>query len=391
MKKILILGGARSQLNLIRKAKGMGLFTIVVGTPGNYPGYKLADKYYPIDIYDKEGVLNICYRECINGIALACSDFGITTLGYVCDNLHLNGVSEESALLASNKFRMKEAFINNGVRTAKYVIVRNESDAKECSSKLSFPIIVKAVDLQGSRGIFIAHNKYEVVEYSSKAIEESRESYCIAEEYLSGEECGAQAFIHNGAILFIVIHGDIVYNAGTNKIPIGHYVPKYDKSSSIYNDIISQCTKAIHALGIDNCAVNIDLIISDNLPYVIEIAARAGANYLPELISAYFGIDYYKMILMNALNCDIESYFASNKKISDYTILSRMLYSDSSGTIDKISAPNDVELFVGIGDRVNRFESSKDCIGQTLCKGSSLEDCEIKMQHIISNIDLSLI
>ena len=46
MKKIMILGAGIYQVPLIKTAKRMGLYTIVVSIPGNYPGFALADKVY---------------------------------------------------------------------------------------------------------------------------------------------------------------------------------------------------------------------------------------------------------------------------------------------------------------------------------------------------------
>ena len=37
-KKIMILGGGQAQIGLIKKAKELGLYTIVVGIEGDYPG-----------------------------------------------------------------------------------------------------------------------------------------------------------------------------------------------------------------------------------------------------------------------------------------------------------------------------------------------------------------
>ena len=46
MKKIMILGAGIYQVPLIKTAKKLGLYTIVVSIPGNYPGFELADKVY---------------------------------------------------------------------------------------------------------------------------------------------------------------------------------------------------------------------------------------------------------------------------------------------------------------------------------------------------------
>lgn len=46
MKKILILGAGIYQVPLIKAAKRLGIYSIVVSIPGNYPGFALADKVY---------------------------------------------------------------------------------------------------------------------------------------------------------------------------------------------------------------------------------------------------------------------------------------------------------------------------------------------------------
>jgi hypothetical protein len=48
-KKIMILGAGVYQVPLIKKAQEMGLSTVVVCTPGKYPGIPLADIFLDID------------------------------------------------------------------------------------------------------------------------------------------------------------------------------------------------------------------------------------------------------------------------------------------------------------------------------------------------------
>ena len=44
MKKLMVLGAGIYQVPLIKKAKEMGLYTIVASIPGNYPGFLYADE-----------------------------------------------------------------------------------------------------------------------------------------------------------------------------------------------------------------------------------------------------------------------------------------------------------------------------------------------------------
>ena len=63
MKKIMILGAGIYQVPLIKTAKRMGLYTIVVSIPGNYPGFALADKVYYENTVDDEKILEIARAE----------------------------------------------------------------------------------------------------------------------------------------------------------------------------------------------------------------------------------------------------------------------------------------------------------------------------------------
>ncbi|SQC98657.1 phosphoribosylamine--glycine ligase [Fusobacterium necrophorum subsp. necrophorum] len=65
------------------------------------------------------------------------------------------------------------------------------------------PVIIKATDLQGSRGIYIAQTKEEVLIGYREAMKLTRKDYCIIEEFIEGEEFGAQSFVFNNEILFV--------------------------------------------------------------------------------------------------------------------------------------------------------------------------------------------
>lgn len=388
-KRILILGGGQAQIELIKTAKTMGLYVIVVGIEGNYPGYEYADRVYYTDIFDKESVLEIARKENIDGISMVCSDFGLSTVGYVCDQLCLSGLSEKSAIDSSNKLKMKTMMEQAGVTTAKFRVVHNEDDVKKAIHELSFPLIVKAVDLQGSRGIYICETEEELLTKYQLSINESRENYCIVEEFINGEEFGAQAFVYKGEVLFVQPHGDMVINRGTTNIPVGHYMPLDNDNVTLNKKVESLVISSIEALHFDNCAVNVDLIIKEGIPYIIEMTGRAGANFLPEVTSYYLGINYYKMILLCAIGESPKSYFATHKKKYG-CVLSRQLFSETSGEIENIELlPNSsiqiTDMFVKKGDTVHRFTNSRDCIGKTLCVADSLSDAQLIMDKYINN------
>ena len=114
----MILGAGIYQVPLIRTARRMGLYTIVVSIPGDYPGFALADKIYELNTRDKEAILAAAEKEQIDGICTSGTDVAVSTIGYVCEKMHLSGIPYEAAEILTDKAKMKDAFRQGGRRDA---------------------------------------------------------------------------------------------------------------------------------------------------------------------------------------------------------------------------------------------------------------------------------
>ena len=114
----MILGAGIYQVPLIRTARRMGLYTIVVSIPGDYPGFALADKIYELNTRDKEAILAAAEKEQIDGICTSGTDVAVSTIGYVCEKMHLSGIPCEAAEILTDKAKMKDAFRQGGVSAA---------------------------------------------------------------------------------------------------------------------------------------------------------------------------------------------------------------------------------------------------------------------------------
>ena len=391
MKKVMVLGAGRGQLDLIKAVKKYGYHSIVASIEGKYPGFDVADECCYVDISNPEAVLEKARELEIDAITTACLDTGIPALGYVCDNMNLSGLSARSAELAGDKFLMKSAFMEHNVKTARYKKISSREELEKASEELDFPLIIKAIDLQGSRGINIVHTKEDLVSGYEDTMNETRKDFCILEEFIEGYEFGAQAFVFNHKVMYVLPCGDITYLSKTN-IPVGHYAP-LDIDADLWKEVENEATKAIEALGLNNCAVNIDMILKDNQIYLIELTGRVGANCLPQLSSIYFGMDVYKIIIETALGNDPTGYFETTKK-EPTPCYAKMLYSEKSGILNDIINSNkedenitEVSFFVEKGDKINKFTNSKDCIGEVVVKGSTLEETKELIDDVVNNIE----
>lgn len=394
MKKIMILGAGRGQVQLIKTAKKLGYYTIVASIEGNYPGFDIADEKCCVDISNPEAVLEQAQKLKIDGIATSCLDTGIAALGYVCEKMNLPGLDTNAAKSSNNKLLMKEALAKYNVSTARYKLIHSEEELLNSIDEFTFPIIIKAVDLQGSRGINIIRTKEKLLDGYRDTMSKTGKDVCLVEEFIEGYDLSVNSFVVNEKCLFILLCGDITYIAKTG-IPVGHYVLA-NKNDDLLRQAEEESKKAIKALGLNNCAVNIDFVVRNNKLYVIELTGRIGANCLPELTSIYYGVDIYKMIVETAMGIDVSAYFIENKK-EPTPCYAKMLISEESGSLKEIINSNEendniyeITYFVEPGDKINKFTNSKDCIGQVIVKEDTLDNCEKFIGEVIDNIKFVL-
>lgn len=387
----MILGASYSQLPLYEAAERLGIKTVAASTTGDWPGFQAADESTYTDISDPSAVMEAARKLQVDGITTCCLDTGVRAIGYACEKLGLKGLSEKAAEVSSNKFKMKEAFMAGGVRCARHICIRNREELAEALRKLDFPVVIKAVDLMGSRGIFRCNTSEQAFSFYEKTMEATGKDYCLVEEFIEGEPFGCEAMMSDGRLLYCLPNNIDAFQSYV-PTPVGHSVP-WKKQSSLGEEAESQVKLAIRAVGLDNCAVNCDLIEKDGKVYVIEITGRAGATCLPETVGLYYGINYYEAIVRLALDMEPEKLF--DRAHPGKASLSKILTSDRSGTVKAIRNENapaedivDLSFNIQPGDYVNQYRNGRDRIGQIILAGKELQDCEDRLDEILSKINI---
>ncbi len=390
MKKLMVLGAGISQLPLIQTAKQMGLHVIVLSSPGNYPGFAWADKVYEVDTINIDRVIEVSQFEQIDGICSTGTDVAVRAIGKVVDTLGLCGVSFDSAALSSNKWAMKQAFVSHDVRTAKFLRVMSLADAYEALNVLGLPLIFKAVDSGASKGIIKVEQANQVKYAYNSVMKTTKQDYFIVEQFIEGVEFGAQAYVYNHIIQFVMPHGDLMFY-GDAGVPIGHHVP-IELPEEVVHDIHIQLERCILALGLNNCAINADFIMRDQEVYVLEIGGRAGATCLPELVSTYYGFDYYEQMIRAALGI-----------VPNFEVLTiqpcacELLIANEAGEIISLQNNNSphpniiqVALDYPVGSMVSKFRVGTDRIGQIIVRGDSLDEVLRLLDEVKQNIIVQL-
>lgn len=377
MKKLMILGAGIYQVPLIQTAKQMGLYTIVVSIPGDYPGFSLADKIYKLDTRDRKRILHAAKEEQIDGICTSGTDVAVSTIGYVCEKMGLHGISLTAAEVVTNKARMKETFLSGKVSVADGKRIKSVIEAKKAAEELRYPVVIKRVDSSGSRGITVVRDASQTEKAYKYAVQDSLEEYVLIEKFLEGTEIGVDGFVQNGKLVFLAPHEKFVYAGEKITVPIGHKFP-YCCSETLQAEITLQMQAAVNSAGINDCPVNADVMVDGEKVSIIELGGRSGATCIPELISCCYEFDFYEQMIRSALGEKVR--FLQNAKVP---CMAKLLFSPADGRITRIDQDAimtlrktgvDIKLDCAEGQEISAMVNGTDRIGHIIMKTEKEEE-----------------
>lgn len=301
-KKIVIIGANDFQNRLILKAKDMGYETHVFAWKDGSIGEKTADFFYPISIIEKEAILKECERIKPCGITSIASDLAVVTVNYVAEKLGLKGNPDSITEKCTNKYTMRRALKEYGVKTPVFQVVDKQIDVD--LTEFHFPIVVKPTDRSGSRAITKLYSRIGMKEAIEEACSVSFEKKAIIEEFIEGEEYSCECISYEGRHHCLAI---------TKKFTTGepHYIETGHMEPSGLTKL--QCEKvekriceALEALGIMNGASHAEFkFTSEGEIGIIEIGARMGGDCIgSDLVYLSTGYDYLKMVIETAVGIE---------------------------------------------------------------------------------------
>ncbi|MBR5642775.1 MAG: ATP-grasp domain-containing protein [Salinivirgaceae bacterium] len=298
-KRLAIIGASYLQLPLVKKAKEMGVESICFAWEDGAVCKDIADHFYPISIIDKEAILNVCQELNIDGITTIASDTAVVTVNYVASRMGLRSNPDDYTEVTTNKYKMRQCFIDNGVPSPKFVLANNEFNCQTIN--LKFPLIVKPTDRSGSRGVEKVQDNAQLDKAISRARNESFEHKAIIEEFVTGREISVESISYNGEHYILQIT-DKVTTGAPFFVELEHHQP-----SSLPNDIKERVREivlnALNALHIKFGASHSELKITDDGDIkVIEIGARMGGDFIgSNLVQLSTGYDFLKGVIDVAL------------------------------------------------------------------------------------------
>ena len=390
MKRLLLLGGANTQIPSILTAKRMGHYVITCDYLPDNPGHKLSDEYHNVSTTDKEAVLALARKLRVDGIVCYASDVSASAAAYAAEQMGLPTSPYASVDLLTNKDKFRAFLAQHGFCTPRARGYGSLDEAKADIASFKLPIMVKPVDSAGSKGVTLMRDVARLGEQVAYALTFSRCKRFIIEEYVekNGYQIAGDGFSVDGKLAFRCFANEhFSEQAASPFVPIGESFP-YNMPAAVHDKIHSEIQRLLDLLKMKTQAYNFDVRIDANQQvYLMEVGPRNGGNMIAQVIQKATGVDIVEYMIKAAIGESCED--LSMKETKGYWSC-YVVHSKRAGVFGGVRyAPgfeknNLVEEYIHYptGARVTPFHGSNGTIGILILRFDSMDEMLYKMDNM---------
>ena len=289
MKKAIVLGVGNAQVDLLNYLKSEGWCVIGCSYRHEGRGLEYLDQFALLNVTDAAGIAQLARSEKADLVYSIGSDLAMPTAARVSSMLGLPAyIPAGTAELLQNKLLLREFLTTQNLSPIHYKKVCGQSDLDDW---LYFPAIVKPVDNQGQRGVYLASSILEARAGIENSLKLSRSNTLIIEEYLEGPEVSANIFLLNGKVVFNEISDRLVVEGYAGGIPKGHVYPARECVGDCLLETKELVESCVNALGIENGPVYFQIILTASGPRIVEVTPRLDGCHMWRLIKTVSGVD----------------------------------------------------------------------------------------------------
>ncbi len=305
-KKLLILGGTSASLDLVKLAKSMGIFTVVVDEADAEKriAKQEADAHFKVSTTDIEGLKELIKQEKIDGVFCGPSEFNIRNMIRLCEASELPCYTTMDLWnKCANKDEFTECCRNYGVDVPEEYDIHEGMTEAELDA-IEYPIIIKPVDRCSSIGISVCRNKDDVPKAFRLAMDESNCKRIIAEKYIEngGELFGVRYLVQDGEAYPYLLIDTYVADPINRTSLISAFTFAPSKYSDYYmKNMDQQVRNMIRGMGIKKGTVFFQSLPYKGKIYFHEMGYRLSGGMLYKLTEPLIGLNDMKMMIRCAL------------------------------------------------------------------------------------------
>jgi biotin carboxylase len=347
---LIVLGGGPAQRHAVEAAARLGIRTLVCDSS---PG--LGD--IAVSSEDSEGVRRAAREHSASGLIAPGTDWPVRIAAYAAEDLRLpHPLDVATAVRCTNKIAQREAMEAAGVAQPQWLL-----DAAP-----GYPCVVKAADRQGQRAMTIVHDPDELDAAAALARAGSRSGRALFEAYVAGPEVTVNGFSIDGRYFPIATTARDHFAAAPGVAQRHVYPSGHDDAAAA-----AAAAAAVAALGIVNGPSYVQLIMAEDGPVIMEVAARLGGGHDSELCQLAAGVDLAEAAVRAAVGLPVEVDALAPHPAGACVI---EFLTAPEGVLAATDGPAGVTFYHAPGHRYASLRTATDRAGYVICQGATREE-----------------
>lgn len=389
-KKLMLLGGIRYLLPIIKAAHEQGYYVITADYIPDNIAHKFSDEYVNVSIIDKEAVLKVAQEKQIDGIMSFGVDPGVVSASYVQNKMGLPSFGPfESVEILQNKDKFRAFLAKNGFNVPKAKGFDSVDAAMAEADSFPWPVIVKPTDAAGSKGVTRVDKLDDLKPALEYAMDHSISGHIIVEEFIDKSGCSSDtdSMSVDGQLVFTSFCAQRFDAEATNPYtPAAYSWPStFTKEQEAY--LKSEIQRLITLLDLKTSVYNIETRVATNgKPYIMELTPRGGGNRLCEMLRYATGVDMITAITRSVVGDPIFEPIEQKPYNGHWAEI--ILHADETGVFDHLEISKELpaeiveeDLWVKQGDKVDSFEGANNAIGTLVLRFETVESLEHAITH----------
>lgn len=389
-KKLLLLGGLRYLLPVIKVAHNLGYYVITCDYLPSNIAHQYADEYHNVSIIDKEAVLTLAKELQIDGIMSFAVDPGVMTAAYVQEQLGLPACGPyESVCILQNKDKFR-AFLSEHSFSVPWAFgFSSIEDALLKSDVFTYPLIVKPTDSAGSKGVTRVDFSTELEYALHEAFLHSMSRRVIVEEFIEKEGCSSDSdcFSVDGELKFVSFSAQHFDDQAANPYTPSAYSWPSTFTETQEKELTSEIQRLLKLLGMRTSIYNVETRIGKNGKiYIMEVSPRGGGNRLAEMLQYAMGVDLISNTVRAAMGDEVVN--VEQRPCNVYWV-EVILHADKEGIFVGLEISREVacyvvetDLWIQKGDRVSVFNGANDTIGTMIVRFFSVDQLNERITSV---------
>jgi len=397
-KRALVVAGGQWQVPLIKFLQHRGYAVTVADPYESSPGVLIADQHVKCDVRDFEGIVSGIGVQSFDLVTTDQSDIAVETVAALAKHLGVRGMDPDVIRKFTNKFESRKFAASIGVPVPEFGIAHNLVEVEQQVERIGLPIILKPVDSQSSRGIFLVDetNKGELAALVPQSFKESRADHILVEQFFIGTELTVEGICSGGKHKTLAISEKKHFRTGiASDLTYPARIPERAKEAIVaFND------KYVEASGLEFGITHAEYLYNRDTGAMclVEIACRGGGTLISSHITNWVAdVNVYEMQVANleGKTTDVKSLQPRERAAVLH------FFEFPNGVVEKISGLDDIRATPGVamvkvdfeeGSTIRAANDDRSRQGFVIVFADDRKQLEERLQQVIDvlKVDISV-